>query len=94
MGEGGVLKPVQQEMLKKRSQDLKEFFFDTGSFVFFSKQYIFDSSDAGISSSYIGSIVDKYKAVDIDTLDDWFFAEAIFYGIKECNKNLNTKVKK
>jgi pseudaminic acid cytidylyltransferase len=83
MGVQGTLYPVQKEMLEKRSQDLNEYYFDTGSFAFFSTQYILNSSNAGISSSYIGSIIDKYKAVDIDNLDDWKFAEAIFYGINQ-----------
>ena len=79
--ENGLLEPVQKEMLEKRSQDLKEYYFDTGSFAFFSSRYIFNSNNAGISNSYIGCIIDKYKAIDIDNMDDWQYAEYLMNGI-------------
>ena len=79
--ESGLLEPVQIEMLEKRSQDLKEYYFDTGSFAFFSSQYILNSNDAGISNSYIGCVIDKYKAIDIDNMNDWKYAEYLMNGV-------------
>ena len=75
------MKPIQKEMLEKRSQDLKEHYFDTGSFAFFSSQYILNSSGAGISNSYIGCIIDKYKSLDIDNINDWQYAEYLMNGV-------------
>jgi pseudaminic acid cytidylyltransferase len=80
------LKPVNKEMLKKRSQDIEESYYDTGSFCFFSSKYVLNSTGAGIDSLYIGSTIEKYKAIDIDTLEDWLFAEMLFYGIKHSGK--------
>ena len=73
-------------MLKKRSQDIEESYYDTGSFCFFSSKYVLNSTGAGIDSLYIGSTIEKYKAIDIDTLEDWLFAEMLFYGIKHSGK--------
>jgi pseudaminic acid cytidylyltransferase len=81
--EGNVLVPVQKEMLEKRSQDLEKCFFDTGSFAFFSNNYVLNSTGAGIDNSYIGCVIDRHKAIDIDNLDDWRFAEIVFNGLKK-----------
>ena len=87
MKENNSLVPEQKKMLEKRSQDLKESYFDTGSFAFFSSKYILNSNDAGISSSYVGYIIDKHKAIDIDNIDDWEHAEMLFYGLKALENN-------
>ena len=79
--DSGLLKPIQKEALEKRSQDLREHYFDTGSFAFFSSQYILNSSGAGISNSYIGCIIDKYKSIDIDNINDWQYAEYLMNGV-------------
>jgi len=78
--EGGPLNPVQQGMFEKRSQDLPKHYFDTGSFACFSNEYINNTSGAGNDTSYLGHVIDKYKAID-----DWRFAEIVFYGL---NKDL------
>ena len=80
--DGNMLIPLDKEMIEKRSQDLEEYYFDSGSFAFFSSDYIFNSSGAGIDNSYIGFVIDKYKAIDIDNLDDWVYAEYLMYGLK------------
>ena len=88
MKKSGLLEPVQKGMLEKRSQDLKEYYFDTGSFAFFSRQHVLNSNHAGISNSYLGCIIDKYKAIDIDNLDDWKYAEMLFHGFKNLDNKL------
>ena len=75
------LNAINKEMLEIRSQDIKESYFDTGSFCFFSNQYILNSNDSGISNSYTGCIIDKYKAIDIDNMDDWIYAEYLMNGV-------------
>ncbi len=81
--ESGLLDPVQQGMFEKRSQDLPKYYFDTGSFACFSNEYINNSSGAGNDTSYLGHVIDKYKSIDIDTIDDWKFAEIVFYGLNK-----------
>jgi len=79
--DSGLMKPIQKALLEKRSQDLKEHYFDTGSFAFFSSQYVINSNGSGINNSYIGCIIDKYKAIDIDDIDDWKYAEYLMHGV-------------
>ena len=87
--EGNILIPKNKELLEQRSQDLEESYFDSGSFAFFSSNYISNSKGAGIDDAYIGCIIDKYKAIDIDNLDDWKYAEYLMHGLK--NFNLHDK---
>ena len=47
-------------------------------FCFFSSKYILNSKGAGINKSYIGYVIDKYRSIDIDDINDWKFAEAIW----------------
>jgi len=79
--DSGLMKPIQKALLEKRSQDLKEHYFDTGSFAFFSSQYVINSNGSGINNSYIGCIIDKYKSIDIDNIDDWKYAEYLMRGV-------------
>ena len=81
LAEDQILKPVNKEILEKRSQDLEDHYFDTGSFCFFSSKYILNSKGAGINKSYIGYVIDKYRSIDIDDINDWKFAEAIYRRI-------------
>jgi N-acylneuraminate cytidylyltransferase len=78
----GKLVPIQAGMFAKRSQDLKEKYFDTGSFALFSSRAVLESEGAGNDFSFIGQVLPKYKAIDIDTLDDWKLAEALYKGLK------------
>ena len=66
---GGVLKPLQQGMLAIRSQDLSPKYHDTGSFSIFSMNDILSSVGVGNNFNFVGYVLPKYKAIDIDTLD-------------------------
>tara|TARA_B100000795_G_scaffold268192_1_gene254676 strand:- start:7148 stop:7855 length:708 start_codon:yes stop_codon:yes gene_type:complete len=79
---GGVLKPLQQGMLAIRSQDLSPKYHDTGSFSIFSMNDILSSVGVGNNFNFVGYVLPKYKAIDIDTLDDWYFAEALYRGMR------------
>ena len=81
LNDSNQLRPINKEMLEVRSQDIQESYFDTGSFAFFSSQYILSSISAGISDSYTGCVIDKYKAIDVDNMDDWNHAEYLMRGI-------------
>jgi len=78
----GRLTPVQPGMFAVRSQDLEPSYFDAGLFSFFPAKLVLGSEGAGSDANFIGQILPRYKAIDIDTPDDWALAEAIFRGVR------------
>ena len=82
-GKGGVLEPLQQRMLSIRSQDLSPKYHDTGSFSIFSMNDILNSEGAVNNINFVGYVLPKFKAIDIDTLEDWHFAEALYRGMSK-----------
>lgn len=81
----GALDPVQPGMFAIRSQDLTAKYFDVGSFALFPSRYVLESEGVGSDDSFIGQVLPKYKAIDIDTLEDWKLAEALYYGLNSCD---------
>ena len=73
----GSLIPAYPGKFKIRSQDLEKKYFDAGSFIFFPKNHIISSRLDGDDESFVGYIIDKVKAIDIDDQDDWDHAELI-----------------
>ena len=66
------------------SQKLEKTYFDAGSFAAFSLKEVIDSSGAGSDQNFSGYILEKFKAIDIDTMSDWELAENIYENrIKE-----------
>ena len=65
---------------KMRSQDLKKGFFDTGQFYWGHKELW--KTTKSIHSNAIGLIIPKWRAIDIDSEDDWIMAE-LLYNIHE-----------
>jgi pseudaminic acid cytidylyltransferase len=82
LGDDSLLTPVQPGMFSKRSQDLPSHYYDTGSFAFFPNKFVINSVDAGTDNSFVGYIVEKYKAIDIDDVEDWDYAEKLFHGMQ------------
>ena len=80
----GKLIPVQPGQFAKRSQDLQEKYFDIGSFSLFPYRMVLDAEGAGNDAKFIGQVFPKYKAIDIDTIDDWIYAEALYKGLFKC----------
>lgn len=78
----GTLKPVQPGAYATRSQDLESAYFDTGGFIFFSRDHVLKSDGAGSDEWYNSYELSKHKAVDIDEPGDWALAEAIFRGME------------
>lgn len=72
------LTPLQEGMFAVRSQDLKPSYFDSGSFVAFPANRIFESSNEGSDSGFLGYVLPKGRAIDIDDEEDWQLAEAIY----------------
>ena len=75
---GGLFR---KSCLKSVRKILKNVILTQGLLLFFPSQYIFNSNDAGISDSYIGCVLDKYKSIDIDNMDDWKHAEYLMNAI-------------
>ncbi len=78
--EAGRLAPVQEGMFAIRSQDLKKKYFDAGSFAVFPAERVLSSAGAGSDSGFIGYVLPKGRAIDIDDEDDWRLAEALRAG--------------
>lgn len=76
--EDGSLIPVQPGMFAVRSQDLGEKYFDAGLFCVFSTQQILDSEGAGDDSGFLGYVIPRRRAVDIDDMDSLELAEALW----------------
>jgi pseudaminic acid cytidylyltransferase len=83
----GTLAPLQPGMFSVRSQDIGERFFDAGMFCFFPVKSILESEGAGRDDGFIGQILPKYKAVDIDEPEDWLLTEAIYIGLDSARNN-------
>ena len=69
---------VQPEMFPMRSQDLEKRFFDARSFAVFPALRVLESQGAGSDSGFIGYVLPKGTAIDIDDEQDWQLAEAIY----------------
>jgi N-acylneuraminate cytidylyltransferase len=78
--ETGELSAVQEGAFAIRSQDLVERYYDAGAFAVFTHDQVAQSSGAGASITYAGHVLEKSKAIDIDSEDDWRFAENVFRG--------------
>lgn len=77
-GANGALTPVQAGMFAVRSQDLEKRYFDAGSFAVFPASLVLESQGAGSDSGFIGYVLPKGTAIDIDDEHDWQLAEAIY----------------
>ncbi len=67
----------QPEFADTRSQDLEPFYHDCGQFYWFRTESLMkEKSLMTAKTAYIE--VPRYEAQDIDTLDDWVIAEALY----------------
>lgn len=80
MVSSGELVPVRDDMFSTRSQDLEKHYFDAGCFSIFPTSFILESEGAGSYSDFIGYLLPKGSAIDIDDLHDWELAESIYRG--------------
>ena len=72
------LKAIYPGKFAIRSQDLEKRYFDTGNFSIFPPDHVLKSLGSGSNSSIIGFELNKTSSIDIDDLDDWAIAEAIY----------------
>lgn len=82
----GVLVPMQPGMFSVRSQDLSPACYDAGQFCFMSSQRVLATQGAGSDQGYLGYPIKRYQAIDIDTLEDWQFAEIVFKSLRHTLK--------
>ena len=75
------LTPVQPGKFAIRSQDLDRRYYDTGSFAIYSDKFIAESLEVGTDIGYSAFLLPRNKAIDIDTFDDWSFAESLFQSM-------------
>ena len=73
----GKLTPVQPGMFAVRSQDIAKKYFDAGVFTAFPTATVQASEGAGSDVGFVGHILPKGKAIDIDDEADWALAEAM-----------------
>ena len=72
------LYPVQPGKFAVRSQDLTKTYYDAGTFAIFKENHILLSSKDGDDKGFIGFLLDKTSAIDIDNQQDWDLAELLF----------------
>ena len=75
----GALIPISPGKFAIRSQDLETKFYDTGTFCGFPTRLL-ESKGAGDDTGFVGYVLARQKAIDIDTEEDWRFAEILFAG--------------
>ena len=74
----GSLKAVQPGMFAVRSQNLEKAYFDSGSFAVFPSSRVLGLAGAGSDEDFVGYVLPKNSAIDIDDEEDWKFAELLF----------------
>jgi N-acylneuraminate cytidylyltransferase len=74
----GKLAPVKPGMFAVRSQDLEKKYFDAGVFTVFPTQKVQASEGPGSDIGFIGHVIPKGAAIDIDEESDWTLAEAMY----------------
>ena len=80
--ESGWLVPVQAGMFSVRSQDLAPAYFDAGQFCLMSSEQVLSTEGAGTDANFLGYPLQRHQAIDIDTEDDWNFAEMVFSSLR------------
>lgn len=81
LGLGDQVSPFYPEFELSRTQDLQRAYHDAGQFYWGRKKAWLNNQR--IHSSAVGLEIPRFRAVDIDTLDDWEKAEALI-GMSSC----------
>ena len=72
--ENGILVPNERRLLKIRSQDIEPKYFDVGMF-YFCKTSVLLKEKTLIPQKAVPYLIDVMECQDIDTYDDWKYAE-------------------
>ena len=73
----GRLVMIQAENKMTRTQDLSSAYYDAGQFFWVDVKKYYKTKKI-LSSDTIPLLLNRYEVVDIDTLEDWEFAELLF----------------
>ncbi len=84
----GTIKPVWQEKIKERSQDLEQTYFDSGQFYWASKKTFLEKSDDLLGEKSLGIVIPNERVEDIDTENDFMVAESKFLALQK-EKNIS-----
>lgn len=82
----GSLTPMQPGMFAVRSQDIEPKYYDTGTFAILSSESVRGSKGAGSDSDFLGYVIEKDKAIDIDDEADWQLAESMYHQRKNVRR--------
>ncbi len=74
----GALELREPSSINRRTQDLEKSYYDAGQFYLASID-TWNTSDAIISESSKAVVLPRTSVCDLDTLDDWALAEAMFF---------------
>lgn len=74
--------PFKKGSYKKRSQDFKDMFHDSGNFVGIPISF-FKLKKINFDKNYIGFEIPKRRSIDIDNLEDFKLAEILYVGSKK-----------
>lgn len=80
---GGLLKTADEAKFARRTQDLTPAYQDAGAFGIFSAPSLLAEEDGASPLHFRPFILDRLKAIDIDTEDDWAFAERLHAARKQ-----------
>ena len=72
--------PVKPGAFRTRSQDLAVRYHNTGTFAFFPVQRVI-REEPNTDDDFYGFVLPRNKGLDIDTEEDWHFAELLYRGI-------------
>jgi N-acylneuraminate cytidylyltransferase len=77
----GRMAMLESEYLDVRSQDLPEFFHDTGQIYWGTGEFFLSGNDIQAGNA-VGIHVPRYRTQDIDNIDDWVRAEIMYRVLK------------
>jgi pseudaminic acid cytidylyltransferase len=81
LNENGSVQMFQPEQLNTRSQDLQDAYHDAGQF-YWGKVSAFKAGNPFFSFSSKAILIPRKRVQDVDTLEDWEFAEALYAVMK------------
>lgn len=76
----GTLVPVSPGEFAKRSQDLEAAYYESGPFSWFHRDHLLTDRPAA-DEGFTSIVLPKHKAIDMDDLEDFEFAEIIYTGM-------------
>ena len=81
--DNGELSPLQPGKFAIPSHDLGAKYYDGGAFAFFPAHRVLRAKGTGDDTNFVGYILQRDKAIDIDNKEDWVFAEVLYLGRKQ-----------